>query len=878
MKVRTKKILATMMAFSMAASTVPLTSLAAETTAGVSLVFSNDGITADENATGFEVEGTTLKITEGGSYKISGNCTNGNIVVKKEVTDVVLILDNITLTSETTAPICCNKSTGVEIIAKENTVNTLSDTAENANSENENAESAVIKAKSGATLAIDGTGTLNINGVAKNGIKGAAETTVTVDELTLNVNASNNGIASDDKVIINGGNINVTAGNEGIKSEPENTVDETTGEVTLVDTVSAGKIMLNNGTVSVQASGDGVQAYNDVVIENGTIKVNSLGDGIQGSNLTINNGYFDITTNGGYTTVLNNNSDSCKGLKATSTININNGEFTINSADDAIHTNEYVYLLGGTFDIKTGDDGAHADTSLFVGEENADDNKLSINVNTSYEGLEAGTVYLNSGNINVNASDDGINAAGGSSNGSDSGNGWNNGFIPGGGGRPGRGQQQGQGSTGDYSLNVYGGNIYVNCGGDGLDSNGNLNISNGRVIVFSAAAGGVGSDNSPFDFDGQFALTGGTVFGAGSSQMAEYPTASVSSQKYVTSKSTIAQGKNIVVSDSSSNILFATEAIKNVNYVMYSSPDLTSDGNYTISETSNVVVTPTTKPTTEPTVKPSTEPTAKPTAEPTAKPTVEPTAKPTAEPTAKPTAEPTAKPTAEPTAKPTAEPTAEPTVEPTAEPTVEPTAKPTAEPTKIPAEDKVNVKKINVNISSKNGSSLVIKWDRISEADYYEVYRATSKNGTYTKIKTINNAKTTSYTNTRLNCGTTYYYIVKSYKKINSQKVCIGESEVSSAKVIPITTSIKTAKTQKNKVTLKWKKVSGVSGYEVYRATSKSGKYKKVKTITNSSKTTYVNENLKTGKKYYYKIRTYKKVNGKKVYGEYSTIKTVTVK
>ena len=814
MKVRTKKILATMMAFSMAASTVPLTSLAAETTAGVSLVFSNDGITADENATGFEVEGTTLKITEGGSYKISGNCTNGNIVVKKEVTDVVLILDNITLTSETTAPICCNKSTGVEIIAKENTVNTLSDTAENANSENENAESAVIKAKSGATLAIDGTGTLNINGVAKNGIKGAAETTVTVDELTLNVNASNNGIASDDKVIINGGNINVTAGNEGIKSEPENTVDETTGEVTLVDTVSAGKIMLNNGTVSVQASGDGVQAYNDVVIENGTIKVNSLGDGIQGSNLTINNGYFDITTNGGYTTVLNNNSDSCKGLKATSTININNGEFTINSADDAIHTNEYVYLLGGTFDIKTGDDGAHADTSLFVGEENADDNKLSINVNTSYEGLEAGTVYLNSGNINVNASDDGINAAGGSSNGSDSGNGWNNSFIPGGGGRPGRGQQQGQGSTGDYSLNVYGGNIYVNCGGDGLDSNGNLNISNGRVIVFSAAAGGVGSDNSPFDFDGQFALTGGTVFGAGSSQMAEYPTASVSSQKYVTSKSTIVQGKNIVVSDSSSNILFATEAIKNVNYVMYSSPDLTSDGNYTISETSNVVVTPTTKPTTEPTVKPSTEP----------------------------------------------------------------TAKPTAEPTKIPAEDKVNVKKINVNISSKNGSSLVIKWDRISEADYYEVYRATSKNGTYTKIKTINNAKTTSYTNTRLNCGTTYYYIVKSYKKINSQKVCIGESEVSSAKVIPITTSIKTAKTQKNKVTLKWKKVSGVSGYEVYRATSKSGKYKKVKTITNSSKTTYVNENLKTGKKYYYKIRTYKKVNGKKVYGEYSTIKTVTVK
>ncbi|MBQ4531567.1 MAG: fibronectin type III domain-containing protein [Lachnospiraceae bacterium] len=95
-----------------------------------------------------------------------------------------------------------------------------------------------------------------------------------------------------------------------------------------------------------------------------------------------------------------------------------------------------------------------------------------------------------------------------------------------------------------------------------------------------------------------------------------------------------------------------------------------------------------------------------------------------------------------------------------------------------------------------------------------------------------------------------------------------------------------TSKKMKIKVTSKgsssikinWDKVEDADYYEVYRATSKNGKYKKVKTVTSSSKNTYVNENLKTGKKYYYKIRTYKKVNGKKVYGEYSAVKTTTVK
>ena len=795
-----KQVLAAVMACSVMVSGMSITPYATEVEEGISFVFSENGIVADKEAAGYEIDNNTLSITESGSYRVTGECSNGNIVIKKGVTGVVLTLDDISLTSESTAPICCNKSTSVEIIAKENTVNTLSDTSENANSSNTDAEGAVIKAKSGSSLTIDGTGTLNINGKAKNGIKGAVETTVTVDKLTLNVNALNNGIASDDKVIINGGTIDIEAQNEGIKSEPENTVDATTGEVTLVDTVSAGEITLNSGNISVNAAGDGIQAYKDIIVNDGDVELTSKGDGIQAANVTVNNGKMDITTNGGHTTTLSSSADSCKGLKASSTITVKGGQLTIDSADDAIHTNEYVYLLGGVIDINTGDDGAHADTSLYVGEENAENGKLTLNVDSSYEGLEAGTLYFYSGNVNVNASDDGINAAGGSSSGSDPGQGGNDRFNPGGGGRPGRPGSQNQGSTGDYSINVYGGKIYVNCNGDGLDTNGNLNISGGNVTVFSAAAGGTGSDNSPFDYDGQFALTGGTIFGAGSSQMAEKLTASVTTQKYVTSTSTVSSGKNIVVKDSASNVIYVAKAVKNVNYILYSSAELSDSESYSISATSENVTMDTTE---ETTTKQESETTS--------------------------------------------------------------------------AGEKVTVKKITVKVTQKNSSSLTVKWTKVSGAESYEIYRADSKNGTYNKIKTINNAKTVSYTNQKLKCGKTYYYIVKSYKKVNGTKTCIGKSSAKGAKVVPEKITVSSIKSGNNKVTLKWKKLSGINGYEVYRATSKNGKYTKIATVNKASKVTYTDKKLTSGKKYYYKIRAYKKVSGKKVYGSYSTVKNVKV-
>ena len=120
---------------------------------------------------------------------------------------------------------------------------------------------------------------------------------------------------------------------------------------------------------------------------------------------------------------------SAKGIKAskldelvenaTNTITITGGTINIDSSDDAIHSDGYVNITRGTVNIQSGDDGIHADTRLIIGTENGLERDPEINVNEAIEGIEAGNIYIYSGKIKVVSLDDGINAAGGASNGSE---------------------------------------------------------------------------------------------------------------------------------------------------------------------------------------------------------------------------------------------------------------------------------------------------------------------------------------------------------------------------------------------------------------------------------------------------------------------------
>ena len=590
----TKKILSIILALALV-FTLTVTASAATVDAGSSigatveqsavLTFSDSAIAETSAGSGYTIDGTTLTITANGTYRIGGSCSEGAVVVSKGLSDVTLILDNLTLASSTTAPIVVKKSATVNIhLVGTSTLTDNEDPANETSSDvtvSEAFEGAAIKVKSGSSVTFCGDGNLNAVANAKNGIKGGSTASLIFNQSgTINVSgnskyygattsgaAVNNGIACDGSIVINQGTYVIKAVNDGIKSAPDAT-DETEG--TVIDTDSAGTVTINGGTFDIDVDGDGIQAD---------------------TALNINGGTFDIRTWKGYS-VWNDtlaNSYSCKGLKASGdradeagiepALNITGGTFTLNTGDDAIHSDANATVTGGTFTITTGDDGMHADTSLTIGTENGYQRDPDITINNSYEGLEGGTVYMYSGRAYVVASDDGVNAAGGSSNGTDPGSGGGNTFNPG--GRPGGGGGfnpggGGSSSSGNYNIYIYGGDLYVNCNGDGLDSNGGLYLYGGTQAVFSMQSGG---DNSAIDADGTISIQGATVFTAGTAGMDGSAKASWfgSNQKYSSSSTSYSANQIInTKAGSSGSVVFSYKLPKRVNYIMASYPSTVS--------------------------------------------------------------------------------------------------------------------------------------------------------------------------------------------------------------------------------------------------------------------------------------------------------------
>lgn len=450
-----KKLLAALLASALAAGMLPTSACAASmsyTTSNATLIrFTDAAAKASGKYSGCEIDGTDVSITAAGTYVFSGDCDDGSITVKKGVSGVTIVLNGLTLTNADSAAVTLNKTAEAELVAAAGTTNTVADTA-GANDEN-----AAVKVKSGASLSISGTGALTVDGNAKNGIKGAADAVISVDEVKLTIEAENDGLSCDDELTIAGGTLSITAGGDAVKASPD------TGDTENSDTTSLGNVTISGGTLTLNATEDGIQADGD---------------------LTISGGTFHVKTNGGHTTALTDDSASCKGFKAGKTLTVTGGTLTVDSADDALHASTDVTISGGTLTLATGDDGVHADNDLVIGTKGASSTTTpKINITASYEGLEGTTVTVYSGDIDVAASDDGVNAA--------------NSTL---------------GERSDkYAISIAGGDLYIDAGSDGLDSNNDITITGGKVEVYGADA----MMDAAIDYDGTFTLSGGTLFGAG---------------------------------------------------------------------------------------------------------------------------------------------------------------------------------------------------------------------------------------------------------------------------------------------------------------------------------------------------------------------------
>jgi hypothetical protein len=363
-----------------------------------------------------------VTITNGGTYRLAGTLSDGQVAVATESQEVVrLVLDGVDIASSTGAAISVVEAEKVVVILAPGSKNTLADAAtyQLASADVDEPNAALF---STADLTIAGEGSLAVTG------------------------RYNDGIASKDGLIIAGGTVTVDAADDGIRGKDY--------------------LVVTGGTLAVEAGGDALKADNEEDASLGYVA-------IAGGNL-------DLTA-------------GTDGIDAFTAATVHGGDLAIAAGDDAIHSETLVEVGGGTIDVSR-----------------------------SYEGLEGTRIVVTGGEISIVAEDDGLNVAGGVD-----GSGWTQeggfdaapvGRGPGGGGGAGRGPG-GETAIEGYIVEMSGGTIVIDAGGDGFDSNGSATVTGGTIVVNGPLSNG----NGAIDVNGELLVSDAVLVAAGSLGMAETP-------------------------------------------------------------------------------------------------------------------------------------------------------------------------------------------------------------------------------------------------------------------------------------------------------------------------------------------------------------------
>ncbi len=515
-----------------------------------------NGTSASASADSVKISGTTITITEEATYVISGTLSDGRIVVEADDSaKLQIVFNGININSENTAAFYVLSADKVFVTLADGTENVLSNGGTFESIDENNIDGTVFSRQD---LTFNGSGTLTVTSPAGHGI-------VCKDDLvftggTYMVTSASHGLDVNDSVRIAEASITMDAGKDGIHAE--NT-----------DDASLGFVYILSGTMDIEAEGDGISAGAYLQVQDGTIHLLTGGGNENGnSESSASYGRFKGEGKPGRSPKTvpeekstdmmpqEESSTSMKGLKAVSGILISNGRITIDSADDSIHSNTSVIMNGGTFEIASGDDAVHADDTLTITD-------CDMNISKSYEGLEAQKLYVKGGTIVLNATDDGLNASGGTDSSGTTG------------GRDGMfgGKRQ---SSGNGVIEISGGNLTIYASGDGLDSNGTLTISDGYIYVANPNAG----DTSIIDADVSPVITGGTFVSTGSTTKMAQTFASSSTQGVITcTTGTQSPGSVVTVKDSNGNSVISYEVEYSCAMVIISSPDIVKGDAYTLT-------------------------------------------------------------------------------------------------------------------------------------------------------------------------------------------------------------------------------------------------------------------------------------------------------
>ncbi|WP_255467172.1 carbohydrate-binding domain-containing protein [Raoultibacter phocaeensis] len=494
-----------------------------ETTA-TRIGLSQEGSTVD--GSGAVADGSTVTIAEEGTYIVSGELSDGQLVVETaDTVKVQIVLDGVTIHNEEGPALYVKQTDKCFITLADGSVNTLSDGANYVLEDGSDEPYATLFSKSDVT--INGTGALAVTSSYRHAICSKDDLVITGGAFT--VQAVEDGLRGRDCVKILDGTFSVVAGGDCIKSNKD--TDEVRGFVTI-----------DGGTFDLSAGDDGIQAVTYLRVAGGTLSIEATDDAIHSD--------LDALISG--------------------------GDLTIDAGDDAVHAETSLTIDGGTIDIRSCFEGYEAE-KLFI-------NGGDTHIVADDDAINAAAAETPADKAAAEASGTGASdesAAQGPGGGMVPGGSFEQSGEEGSermqnGGAPDNAFAEGGMTMGDENclIEITGGYTVLEAGGDAVDSNGTVEISGGVLLVTGPTSSGDGA----FDYDLSASVSGGTVLMVGSTGMAQNFTSG--EQPFSFNTISGSAGESVAVTDEAGTVLVSYTSTKQFGMVLASSPLFEEGGTY----------------------------------------------------------------------------------------------------------------------------------------------------------------------------------------------------------------------------------------------------------------------------------------------------------
>lgn len=531
------------------------------------------GDSASVSGSGAAAEGSTVTISTARTYIVSGNLTDGSITVTTSENDKVqIVLNGVKIASSSGPAIDIQSADTCFITLAEGTQNSLSDGSAFAS---EDANACIYAT---CDLAINGSGLLDVSGNYRHGV--FSKDDLVVYGGSINVSAVEDGLNGKDSVKIGAGDISIDSGADGVKSSKSSNPEK-------------GFVYVSGGSLSIDAEDDGIQAKTYLCIAGGSIEIDAADDALHSD--------LEGALNGGSTSVRSGDD----AFHCETKLEVNDGSFVAETCSEGYEA-EQVVVNGGDTNICALDDAMNASAADLSDDSESSDADTSTIAPSGEPGANAaqldgsiGVPDASSANADSNGqqntapqgagqqdsatppelpSDDGTQGGQAGEAPSDLGQAPNvqgrmerGGQAPGGqGGAPGA-------SDSNCLIQINGGKVVLDSQGDGVDSNGNVEITDGTLLVNGPSSDGDGA----FDYDGEATISGGTVLVAGAVGMAQSFTSGT--QAFALVQASGSAGNVIEATDADGNVIATLTATKAFGCVLVSGAGVSDGDTITVS-------------------------------------------------------------------------------------------------------------------------------------------------------------------------------------------------------------------------------------------------------------------------------------------------------